>query len=193
MEKTFQKMPIDREQVQVTMNVISQYTRQIRAAAAAVAFLAILDPWAPLGTDGSMNGGQLLAHVFTGGETLAWMTSGNVLGFILMVSLPIYMLPLLLMTLIGHLQGKHTPISNIIILIAPPITMAAATYPMLDETPQRILGLAMPLWGLQLVMLAHLGLLVHTAYADVRHRWRYARAQQQGKKIAVQSMEESEE
>lgn len=199
MENKFRKpspknpTPIDWDHLQTAMRVISQYQRQIRAVAAATGFLAILAPWVPLGPDRSMNGGELMAHVLTGGETWAWMTSGNILGFILMVTFPFYMIPTLIMAFIGHLKGMHTPISNIVILVAPPITMAVASYPMLDESPSRIMGLAMPLWGLQVAMLAHASLLIHTAYLDVSARWLRARNQQKLERAQRLDMEYRQE
>ena len=177
---TTNKNPLANEQLRIAIRTVGGYSLQIRMIAAGLAFLSILMPWVPLGPGGAMHGGQLLTHVLAGGETWAWLTSGNLFGALMFIMFPLYMLPVLLLSLIASIRGRHSPVHNIIILVAPPITLAAAAYPMLDASPDRLFGLAMPLWGLKAGMLAHLGLLTHTMYRDFRDRWQRARRAHQG-------------
>ena len=159
------------------MKVLSQYQDHMRIGLAAFAFLAIIMPWAPLGPDKWMHGGQMISHMLTGGETWAWLTSGNFFGALMFITFPIYMIPVILLAFLAAMRRRKSPLLNLIVLIAPPLTMAAASYPMLDSTPSRIMGITMPLWGLQLAMLSHAILLGHNIYQDFSRRWRTVRKQ----------------
>ncbi len=137
-------------------------TGQVRAGLSTFALLFILLPWLPVGADGSLTGSQLIGHTLLSQAIPSWFEA-NPLGTVLFVAMPTLVVLLCFGAAWKELRGRPALVARLIIIAAPLLTLALASYPMMDHRPDRWLGVAVPQIGLLHIIAIHTALAAHTA------------------------------
>ena len=133
-----------------------------RSGLAAYALCFGMLPWLPVGTDGAMNGGQLLAHTAFNPAAGAWW-SENPVGAALFITMPGMTIALCVYA-VWELLGSRRPWKTHTAAFAlPTATVLTASYPMLDQPLAMVAGVPIPQVGLVHIILIHGGLAAECA------------------------------